>query len=103
MRLVASRNFAGSAGAYALALCTTTNKPSDDRPPCLENLRPEGAEPTLTQNVPPPFHAEPRQDLTFSFPTSTRKLGIKGADSAVAIVVVVTVYMTTDGCGLLTA
>ena len=49
-----------SAGAYPLALCSATNKPSDDRPPCLENPRPEGAEPTLTENVPPPFHAEPR-------------------------------------------
>ncbi len=49
-----------SAGVYSLALCTATNKPSDDRPPCLENPRPEGAEPTLTENVPSPFHAEPR-------------------------------------------
>jgi hypothetical protein len=30
-------------------------------PQCLENPRPEGAEPTLTENVASPFHAEPRQ------------------------------------------
>ena len=29
-------------------------------PRCLENPRPEGAEPTLTGNVASPFHAEPR-------------------------------------------
>jgi hypothetical protein len=50
----------GSAGAYPLALCTARKKPSDDRPPCLENPRPEGAESTLTENAPSPFHAEPR-------------------------------------------
>ena len=33
-----------SAGASPLALCTATKKPSDDRPPYLENPRPEGAE-----------------------------------------------------------
>ena len=36
-------------------------KSSDDRPPCLENSRPEGAECTLTGNAASPFHAEPRQ------------------------------------------
>ncbi len=50
-----------SAGANPLALCTARKEPSDDRPPCLENPRPKGAEPTLTENVPSPFHAEPRQ------------------------------------------
>jgi len=50
-----------SAGANPLALCTARKKPSDDRPPCLENPRPEGAEPTLTENVASPFHAEPKQ------------------------------------------
>ena len=30
-------------------------------PQCLENPRPEGAEPTLTGSVGSPFHAEPRQ------------------------------------------
>ena len=34
---------------------------SDDRPPCLENPRPAGAESTLTENVASPFHAEPGQ------------------------------------------
>jgi hypothetical protein len=50
-----------SAGANPLALCSARKKPSDDRPPCLENPRPEGAESTLTENAPSPFHAEPKQ------------------------------------------
>jgi hypothetical protein len=29
-----------SAGAYPLALCTENQKPSDDRPPCLEKSPP---------------------------------------------------------------
>ena len=49
-----------SAGANPLALCIADNEPSDDRPPCLENPRPEGAESTLTENAPSPFHAEPK-------------------------------------------
>ena len=52
-----------SAGAYPLALCTALQQSSDDRPLCLENPRPEGAESTLTENAPSPFHAEPRQRL----------------------------------------
>ena len=48
-----------SAGANPLALCTAMKTSSDDRPPCLENPRPEGAESTLTENVASPFHAEP--------------------------------------------
>jgi hypothetical protein len=50
-----------SAGANPLALRTERKRSSDDRPPCLENPRPEGAESTLTENAPSPFHAEPRQ------------------------------------------
>jgi len=50
-----------SAGAYPLALCTAWKPSSDDRPPCLENPRPEGAESTQTENAASPFHAEPRQ------------------------------------------
>src|SRR5438445_399697 len=52
-----------SAGAYPLALCTARKKPSDDRSPCLENPRPEGAESTLTENAASPFHAEPKQKV----------------------------------------
>ena len=49
-----------SAGANALALHTDNGKKSsDDRPQCLENPRPAGAESTLTENVASPFHAEP--------------------------------------------
>lgn len=33
-----------SAGANPLALCIARQESSDDRPPCLENPRPEGAE-----------------------------------------------------------
>ena len=50
-----------SAGAYTLALGTARKQSSDDRPPCLENPRPEGAESTLTENVASPFQAEPTQ------------------------------------------
>ena len=50
-----------SVGAYPLALCTEPKQSSDDRPPCLENLRPEGAESTLTENAASLFHAEPKQ------------------------------------------
>ena len=32
---------------------------SDDRFPCLENPRPQGAESSLTENVTSPFQAEP--------------------------------------------
>ena len=56
-----------SAGANPLALRTATKKPSDDRPLCLENPRPEGAESTLTENVASPFHAEPRQSGNWVF------------------------------------
>jgi hypothetical protein len=38
-------------------------KSSDDRPSCLENPRPAGAESTLTENASSPFHAEPRQNV----------------------------------------
>src|SRR6266436_6240062 len=55
-----------SAGANPLALCIASQPSSDDRPPCLENPRPEGAESTLTENVASPFHAEPRQNSTLS-------------------------------------
>lgn len=52
-----------SAGANPLALGTEWKESSDDRSPCLENPRPEGAESTLTENAASPFHAEPRQKL----------------------------------------
>ena len=52
-----------SAGANPLALRTATKKPSDDRPLCLENPRPEGAESTLMENAASPFHAEPKQSF----------------------------------------
>src|SRR5437588_4860173 len=47
------------AGAYPLALRTNRKQSSDDRPACLENPRPAGAESTLTENLTSPFHAEP--------------------------------------------
>ena len=51
-----------SAGAHPLALCVEWKQSSDDRPPCLENPRPAGAESTLTENAASPFHAEPRHE-----------------------------------------
>src|SRR5215472_5190253 len=33
------------------------------RPKCLENPRPEGAECSLTESAPSPFHAEPAHDI----------------------------------------
>ena len=53
------------AGAYPLALRTNRKQSSDDRPACLENPRPAGAESTLTENVASPFHAEPGQLLVW--------------------------------------
>jgi hypothetical protein len=51
-----------SAGCSSLALHTDDQKESsDDKPACLENPRPAGAESTLTENVASPFQAEPRQ------------------------------------------
>ena len=40
-----------SAGVDPLALCIARQLLSDDRPPCLENPRPAGAESTLTGNA----------------------------------------------------
>src|SRR5260370_40368332 len=49
-----------SAGADPLAL-SIQKRASDDRPSCLENPRPQGAESSLTENVTSPFQAEPAQ------------------------------------------
>lgn len=58
-------NLAGSssrcAGAYPLALFNHNHQPSDDRPHALKIPAPIGAESTLTENAPSPFHAEPGQ------------------------------------------
>ena len=69
-----------SAGADPLALCNALRESSDDRPPCLENPRPEGAESTLTENASSPFHAEPKQTqdiqgLRLPLRVSLHKLG----------------------------
>jgi hypothetical protein len=48
-----------SAGGSSPAL-HAEGRLSDDRPSCLENPRPAGAESTLTENVASPFQAEPR-------------------------------------------
>jgi hypothetical protein len=47
-----------SAGTDPLAL-TIQKQASDDRPSCLENPRPDGAESSLTESVTSPFQAEP--------------------------------------------
>src|SRR5713226_945232 len=65
----------GSAGVYSLALCTARKQPSDDRPPCLENPRPEGAESTLTENAASPFHAEPRHRDSETIVSSRHRMG----------------------------
>jgi hypothetical protein len=50
------------AGGPSPALHADGRKSSHDRPSCLENPRPAGAESTLTENAASPFHAEPRHD-----------------------------------------
>jgi len=51
-----------SAGGFVLSRCALCRKQSsDDRPPCLENPRPAGAESTLAENAASPFQAEPAQ------------------------------------------
>src|SRR5438309_11222979 len=54
-------NLVSGAGPHPLAPRTNRIQSSDDRPACLENPRPAGAESTLTENVASPFHAEPGQ------------------------------------------
>ena len=49
------------AGADPLAL-SIQKQASDDRPSCLENPRPDGAESSLTENVTSPFQAEPAHE-----------------------------------------
>ncbi len=72
-----------SAGANPLALCTARKQSSDDRPPCLENPRPEGAESTLTENAASPFQAEPRQkcDFRFDYKGTDVKVEVKCLDT----------------------
>ena len=45
------------------ALPATPTRHRTIDPECLENPRPEGAEPSIAENVASPFHAEPRQCL----------------------------------------
>jgi len=49
-----------SAGTDPLALTHHQIQASDDRLPCLENPRPEGAESSLTETVTSPIQAEIR-------------------------------------------
>src|SRR5438105_13910119 len=65
-------NLAGSSSRCSagglLSRCTLTGRSHRTIDPlCLENPRPAGAEPTLTENVASPFHAEPRQLNQFVF------------------------------------
>src|ERR1700730_5294533 len=66
-------------GKLTLSRCTlaTRRSSSDDRPSCLENPRPEGAEPTLTENVASPLHAEPRHKANARANTLVRHLDRK--------------------------
>ena len=70
---------ASSARANPLALRTATKKLSDDRPRCLENPRPEGAESSLTENVTCPFQAEPAQ-IESSLSSSESDIGTLQGD-----------------------
>jgi hypothetical protein len=49
-----------SGGANPPALCTARKKSWTIDPHALKNRHTEGAESTLTENAPSPFHAEPR-------------------------------------------
>src|SRR6202051_1966589 len=54
-----SSRWLSSAGGPSPALHVDGRKSSDDKPSCLENPRPAGAESTLTESASSPFHAEP--------------------------------------------
>src|ERR1700730_410323 len=56
-----SSRWLSSAGGPSPALHVDGRKSPDDRPSCLENPRPAGAESTVTENASSPFQAEPRQ------------------------------------------
>src|ERR1035437_4944670 len=60
-----------------LALFTEQKRPSDDRPPCLENPRPEGTESTLTENAASPFHAEPKHSHLYLSPRRYQRGGCR--------------------------
>jgi len=87
-----------SAGANPLALCIAKNESSDDRPHALKIPAPKGAESTLTENVPSPFHAEPRQ-----VPNATASMQSCGCDCAKLLRIQFhqdspdTTYQTSDG------
>jgi len=83
-----------SAGANPLALCIARQKSSDDRPPCLENPRPEGAESTLTENSASPFHAEPKhgrlclynKKINLTVSLAGQAVGVKEVDDGIWLV-----------------
>ena len=60
----------GSAGKNLLALLLHHRI---ERPPCLENPRPAGAESTLTENVTSPFQAEPTHNDSYNYLPEMRK------------------------------
>src|SRR4051794_25725396 len=59
--LVGSSRRCGWARKFAFRALTKTHRIG--RPLCLENPRPEGAEYSLTESDPSPFHAEPEHSL----------------------------------------
>src|ERR1022692_3654255 len=56
----AHRDDVAGRGSSPFALCPKPYRIG--RPLCLENPRPEGAEYSLTESAPSPFHAEPEQN-----------------------------------------
>ena len=85
-----SSRWLSSAGGPSPALHVDGRKSSDDRPSCLENPRPAGAESTLTENASSPFHAEPRQLLLSDAEKATlaeiaQRLGRKALEELSAV------------------
>src|ERR1035438_4656920 len=61
----AHRDDVAGRGSSPFALCPKTYRIG--RPSCLENPRPEGAEYSLTESAPSPFHADPEQYVDTGF------------------------------------
>jgi len=67
-----SRCLAAREGRLPRCTLTSRRSSSDDKSSCLENPRPEGAEPTLTDKTASPFQAESAQNLGQGFGADLR-------------------------------